>query len=250
MRELRHKVKDFSDKEKFIVLLMDEMKIQEKLVWDKDNGELIGYVDLGNIDLNYATLSKVTTVASHVFVFLIRSIVNPFKFSLANFATDGISAPQMFPLLWKAISICEKSSLKVIAVTCDGASPNRKLFRMCWHLTQDDEMNPETDVTYRTRRFYEDQECGPHIFPKLYIEHIKLTPYSIMNVKLAAQVLSSTVSKFLLKNGPPEAAGIARFCSLMDMFFDIMNIRDINSHKFELKPSLLPFSRVADPRFS
>ena len=151
MRELRHKVKYFSDKGKFVVLLMDEMKIQENLVWDKHNGELIGYVDLGDIDLNYATLSKVTTVASHVLVFLIRSIVNPFKFSLANFATDGISASQMFPLFWKATSVCEKSSLKVIAVTCDGASPNRKLFRMHWHLTQDDYMNPETDVTYRTR---------------------------------------------------------------------------------------------------
>ena len=151
MRELRHKIKDFSGKEKFIVLLMDEMKIQENLVWDKHNGELTGYVDLGEIDLNYATLSKVTTVASHVLVFLIRSIVNPFKFSLANFATDGISASQMFLLLWKAISICEKSSLKVIAVTCDGASPNRKLFQMHWHYTQDNDMKPETDVTYRTQ---------------------------------------------------------------------------------------------------
>ena len=99
MRELRHKIKYFSDKEKFIVLLMDEMRIQENLVWDKHNGELIGYVDLGDIDLNYATLSKVTTVASHVLVFLIRSVVNPFIFSLANFATEGISASQMFPLL-------------------------------------------------------------------------------------------------------------------------------------------------------
>ena len=98
--------------------------------------------------------------------------------------------------------------------------------------------------------YYEDQECGLHILPKLCIEHIKLTPYSIMNVKLAAQVLSSTVSKVLLKYGPPEAAGTAKFCSLMDMVFDIMNIRDIHSHKFELKPSLLPFSRVDDPRFS
>ena len=120
------------------------------------------YVDLGDIDLNYATLSKVTTVASHALVFLIQSIVNPFKFSIANFATDGISAPEMFPLLWKAISICEKSSLKVIAVTCNGASPNRKLFRMHCHLTED--------------IFYEDQECGLHIVPKLSIEHIKLTP--------------------------------------------------------------------------
>ena len=133
---------------------MDEMKTQENLAWDKHNGELIGYVDLGDIDLNYATLSKVTTVASHVLVFLIRNIVNPFKFSLTKLATDGISASQMFPLLWKAISICVKNSLKVIAVTCGGASPNRKLFRMHWHLTQGDDMNPETDVTYRTRNLF------------------------------------------------------------------------------------------------
>ena len=65
-------------------------------------------------------------------------------------------------------------------------------------------------------------------------KHIKLTTHFIMKVKLAAQVLSSTVSKVLLKYRPPEAAGTAKFCSLMDMFFDIMNIRDINSHKFEL----------------
>ena len=72
---LIQKVKDFSDKEKFVVLLTDKMKIQENLVWDKYKGELI--VVLGNNDVNYATLSKVTTVASNVLVFLIRSIVNP-----------------------------------------------------------------------------------------------------------------------------------------------------------------------------
>ena len=37
---------------------------------------------------------------------------------------------------------------------------------------------------------------------------------------------------------------------LMDMFFDIMNIRETNSPKFELKPSLPPFSRVDHPRYS
>ena len=45
-----------------------------------------------------------------------------------------------------------------------------------------------------------------------------------MNSKMNAQVLSSTLSKVLLAYGPPEAAETARFCSLMDCFFDIMNI--------------------------
>ena len=88
--ELCTKVKDFSEVEKNIVILMDEMKIQENLVWDKHTGELIGFVNLGDIDLNYAALQKVDKVASHVLVFLIRSIVNPLKFSLANFVTMGL----------------------------------------------------------------------------------------------------------------------------------------------------------------
>ena len=46
-------------------------------------------------------------------------------------------------------------------------------------------------------------------------EHIKLTPYSKMNVRLSAQVLSS-VSKVLLADSPPEAAESAHFFLLMD----------------------------------
>ena len=56
----------------------------------------------------------------------------------------------MFPFLWKAISICELNSLKVLAVTCDSASPNRILFRMHFPMTKEDDMNRDTDVTYRT----------------------------------------------------------------------------------------------------
>ena len=164
----------------------------------------------------------------------------------------------------------------MLAVTCDGASPNCKLFRMHFPMTKEDDMNPDTNVTYRTVSlfssekcfiyfisgvshsmktarnclynsfkgrytrymwkmvcsyfgitfliFYEDRESGLHILPKLSNEHIKLTPYSKMNVRLAAQVHSSTVGKVLLAYGPPEAAETACFCSLMDCFIGIMNI--------------------------
>ena len=81
-------------------MLVDEMKIQENLVCNKHTGYLIGYVDFGDAELNYATLQKSTDIASHFLVFLLR---NPFKFSLANFATTGVTSSQMFPPLWKAI---------------------------------------------------------------------------------------------------------------------------------------------------
>lgn len=42
------------------------------------------------------------------------------------------------------------NNLQVIAVTWDGATPNRKLFQMNFPMTDADNMNPEVDVTYRT----------------------------------------------------------------------------------------------------
>ena len=67
-----------------------------------------------------------------------------------------------------------------------------------------------------------------------------------MNVRLAALVLSSTVSKVLLAYGPPEAAETGHFCSLVNCFFDIMNIKNIQSREFERKPMLAPFTSVND----
>ena len=70
-----------------------------------------------------------------------------------------------------------------------------------------------------------------------------------MNVKLAPEVLSATVSN-VLSNYASDAAETAKFCSSIDTFFNIMNIWDVNSHKFDLKPSLITFSSIDDPRFS
>ena len=67
--ELIDKTKSFTDIERFTVISFDEMKIQDNLVWDKHNGDLIGYVDLGDDTINHATLNKVDTLATHVLVF-------------------------------------------------------------------------------------------------------------------------------------------------------------------------------------
>ena len=56
---------------------MDEMKIQENLVWDnKHTGDLIGFVDLGETDLNYATLLKAEDIATHVFQLFLLEVLS------------------------------------------------------------------------------------------------------------------------------------------------------------------------------
>ena len=111
-------------------ILFDEMKIQEDLVWDKHTGELIGFVDLGDMKLNYATLKNVSVLATHILVFLVKGAANPLSYSFATSATTGSTSYQNFPLFWKAVNMLENINLKVIAVTADGASPNHKFFRM------------------------------------------------------------------------------------------------------------------------
>ena len=63
-------------------------------------------------------------------------------------------------------------------------------------------------------------EYGLKTLTKLTNDHMNLTPYSVMRVRLAAQVLSQTLGICLNDLGPPEAAGRAKFCIMMETFFD------------------------------
>ena len=71
------KIKIFYN-ENFSIVLMDEMKMQSNFVWDKQTGKLIGYVDLGDTELNDATLEKTDIIVIHVLVFFICNIANWF----------------------------------------------------------------------------------------------------------------------------------------------------------------------------
>ena len=302
---LKNIVQTFSDVEKYCIILMNEMKIQESLVWDKHTGDIIDFVDLGDTELNYATLKESEEFASHILVFLVRSVVNPLKCPLANFATNNATSIQLFPLFWKAVGILEENcKLKVVGVTCDGASSNRRMFRMHLAMTSDEDINEDVDVIYRIRNvfvedderyiymiidgshlqktarnclanslagkctrsmwndgyyltwnhisklFTNDIECGLHLVPKITNEHIKLTPDSVMNVKLAVQVLSDSIYHALTTYGPPEAVATTRFCKMFDSFFDCINVRNTHEVNLKRKPFLKPYESLDDERFT
>ena len=125
------------------------MKIQD-LVWDKYSGELIGFVDLGDINTNFATLKDVDELATHILVILAKSIVNPLTFSFASFATTGITAHQIMPIFWKGVCYLEQINLHVVAATADGASPNRRFFKLHKFLQGDSQEN----VVYRAKNIH------------------------------------------------------------------------------------------------
>ena len=55
------------------------MKIQSNLVFDKNSGDLVGFIDLGDPMTNYANLQEDDTIATHVLAFLARGLCTDMK---------------------------------------------------------------------------------------------------------------------------------------------------------------------------
>ena len=181
IKELTRQTSEFSSLERYIVLSFNEMKIQNDLVWDKHTGELIGFVDLGDTNLNFATFQKVDTLVSHILVFYVRSVMNPLSYAFASFATAGIKSFQLFPLFWRAVAILERTcKLKVIAATADGASPNQCFYNM--HMSKENENGNGT--IYKARNIYANDDVS---FGSFQIHHILLkqplqTPFTNLDL--------------------------------------------------------------------
>lgn len=126
------------------------MKVEPNLVFDKVTAELIGFTDLGDLDLNCAVLDKSDDLATHALAFLAHGVCTELKFCLAHFSTNGVTAAQLMPIFWEAVC-----NLWVIATTSDGASPNRGFYRL--HKPLDGDSG--TDVCYRTINLF-----APHWF--------------------------------------------------------------------------------------
>jgi hypothetical protein len=113
--------------------------------------------------------------------------------------------------------------------------------------------NNEHFITWNhiSKLFYNDlDDGGLHLLPKITNEHISLTPFSVMNVRLAAQVLSQSVFQAFATYGTRAEMGTAVFCQMFDKFFDCLNVRNSVEHVRKLKPFLKPYESVDDERFS
>ena len=113
------------------------------------------------------------TLAKNVLVIMVRGVGSNLKFPFAHFATNGITSDQLFPILWRSVEICEVDlGLKVLYITSDGASPNRRFIRL----------HGENDsVVYR----------GENIFSEdnRYIYFVSDAPHLLKQPGIASQIL-------------------------------------------------------------
>ena len=64
----------------------------------------------------------------------------------------GFTAAQLYPCTLEATRILEEIGFKVCVFTSDGASPNRKFYKLL--LTDDDDNIYWTNSTYSSRKIY------------------------------------------------------------------------------------------------
>ena len=74
LEELKAETNDYFDVQHYVALLFDEIKLQANLVLDKVTGEIVGFTNLGDPDVNFAILEKVNEIAFHVLVFMVRGL--------------------------------------------------------------------------------------------------------------------------------------------------------------------------------
>ena len=117
---------------------------------------MIRYVDLGDIELNDSACQDVNDLATHALVYYIQGIGSDLKFSLAYFTTKGVTAYQIIPTFWETVPLLELTcKLRAIATLSDGASPNRKFYRMHEQISNTDDSNG----VYHTINLYSPSRC-------------------------------------------------------------------------------------------
>jgi len=134
------------------------MKVKENLVYDKYTGDIVGFISLGDINDQLLELERDCQngkehppITKHVLVLMVRGIFFKLEFPYAHFGTENVTGDLLFPIIWEGIRQLEGIGLKVIFVTADGSSPNRKFFQM--HAGVGD-----ASPTFKTRNIYAKRE--------------------------------------------------------------------------------------------
>lgn len=140
---------------KNVVVLIDEMYVKEGLVFDKSTGAITGFIDLGNLNNHFIDLENTISkgankryhrpLAKTLLVFMVRGAVTNLVFPYALYSAASPRGCDLFPLLWQVIERLTRIHFRVLAVTSDGATCNRSLFKM---------HTRTRDVIYKTRNVF------------------------------------------------------------------------------------------------
>ena len=122
---------------RYVSLVMDEVHIKDDLIYDKHEGTLVGFANLGDTNNHLlqfeAALSGDSAprpLANSMLVLMVRGLFSKLNFPYAQFACSKLSGDLLMDPVWEAISRLERQGIRVLSLTCDGASTNRRLWKL------------------------------------------------------------------------------------------------------------------------
>lgn len=107
------------------VLLMDEMKLASSLKFQKDDLQIIGFVDLGK----YTPETQKNEMGDHALVLMYQPFRGKYIQTVAAFLSRGAAtATVLVQILMEAVILLENSGFYVDGVVTDGAQWNRGMW--------------------------------------------------------------------------------------------------------------------------
>ena len=158
-------IQELPDWKKHIVVLIDEIKIKENLVYDKHETKIIGFVDIGDVsnqlyqlECSYTNESATShpSIATHMLVLMVRGIFFHIEYPYAHFPTHCLTSSSLFLITLEGIECLEELGFKVLAITGDGASTNCKFFKT--------HSNSSEGPCYKTPNPYTSEERSIYFF--------------------------------------------------------------------------------------
>lgn len=98
------------------------------------------------------------SVATHMLLLLVRGLTISLRFPLAQFPTTSVTAYELYSLVTEAVLRLEMLGFKVICLTSNGASPNRKLYRRLATNCISDDMVP-----FKMENMYSDENRAVYL---------------------------------------------------------------------------------------
>lgn len=286
LAELRKTSDKLDDHMRYVALLHDEMSIKEDLVFDEKTGELIGFVNIRNWD-DPSSIKIASHVLVFYVVGINSSIKTSLCYFATRTATADEMYPLFWEAIAMLETTCKLKVIsstsdkaspnqrlyqlhgchgELCHKTLNFFAPDRYIyfFSDVPHLIKTVRNNLFRSGFGKTSLLWNDGKylLWQHIAgayradkerhlsrTKLTNEHISLTSHSMMNVRLAAQVLSRSVGLVIQNYGGDESSETAKFILLMDRFFDCLNTRSLDEHIVTSKPDLAPYKKDDDARF-
>ena len=123
------KLDQCEEREKYVILLLDEIHVKQNLIFDKHSGELIGFTNLGEINSHLLALEQSLSesvspdppqLAPTVMTFMVRGLFSylQFAYMYVYFPCHNVTGDLMYDSFWEAVFRFKRSGFMVSRTSC------------------------------------------------------------------------------------------------------------------------------------